>query len=296
MRLMVHMGFHKTASTHLQDLLNRNSTHLAERGIWYERQSGYPAHHGIAHPLLLGDSAPLEGMIANARAAGCHTAILSSEDLEAAPFNPVVPALIEQVAADRGIERIEWHAVIREPGSYFESLYAQLSWHTFVDALHMFSEVMKKGVLFMPEPFHGEHATPYWFYCFDYQPFLAAFAAAGGRNLYVHDHADRQPYPGWRMLERLGALDAIVEQVEDNGFNRRLPAEDVAAFLCERLREVVDDEASWAMVREVAVGHIATDQATLALLAQAVGTKFDASYRAALRQFGKFEPDTSIAA
>jgi len=288
MRLIVHMGFHKTASTHLQDLLNRNTGHLAGRGIWYEHQSGYPAHHSIAHPLLRGDSAPFKVMISNARASGCHTVIFSSEDLEAAPFNPVLPAQIEQVAADQGIDRIEWHAVIREPGSYSESLYAQLSWHTFADVLHMFSEVMKKGVLFMPEPFLGDHATPYWFYCFDYRPFFATFAAAAGRNLYVHDYADSRPFPGWRMLERLGALDAMVEPAEGDGFNRRLPPEDVAAFLCERLHEVAGDQATWAMVREVAASHIATDQATIPLLARTVGAKYGASYREALEQFGVF--------
>ena len=47
MRLIVHMGFHKTASTHLQALMNANHAAMAERGVWYEPRQ-YAAHHDIA--------------------------------------------------------------------------------------------------------------------------------------------------------------------------------------------------------------------------------------------------------
>src|SRR3546814_5872003 len=64
-----------------------------------------------------------------------------------------------RVAADHGFDEIEWHAVIREPGAYFESLHSQLSWHTYADSLTMFSEIMKKGVLFLPEPHYGDRKS-----------------------------------------------------------------------------------------------------------------------------------------
>src|SRR3546814_5746710 len=109
-------------------------------------------------------------------------------------------ALTEAAAAEAGIKTIEWHAVLREPGAYFESQHAQLSRHSYADAAHMFSEVMKKGVLFMPEPHFFPGAAPYWFFLFDYAPFLRTFAAPG-RRLFLHDYADRTPYPGWRLIE-----------------------------------------------------------------------------------------------
>ena len=293
MRLIVHLGFHKTASTHLQDLLNRNSERLAERGIWYERQDGYPAHHAAAHALMRGDSDPFEAMIVNAMGAGAHTLILSSEDLECVLFNAEVPALIEEVAAGFGIRHIEYHAAIREPGAYFESLYAQLSWHSYADALHMFSEVMKKGVLFMPEPFSGEHATPYWFYCFDYQPFFEAFAAS--RTLFVHDYADRAPYPGWRMIDRLRATDALVESGAGNA-NHRLDGMTIANHFCDRIGELLPAGEDRARLREIAYGHVSADQAFLPILARVVGERFADSHQASLRQFGLAEPEQSLAA
>jgi hypothetical protein len=289
MRLIVHMGFHKTASTHLQDLMNRNSTRLAERGVWYERQAGYPAHHDVANTLLVGDAAPFEAMIADAKAAGCHTVILSSENLEGVVFNAPIALLIEQVAADQSIADIEWHAAIREPGAYFESIHPQLSWHTYADGLHMFAEVMKKGVLFLPEPHPGDGATPYWFFCFDYHAFLTRFVADSGRRLFVHDYADRAPYPGWRLIDRLGLMDAMVEQAEGLGFNHRLPADQVAKFFRKRLREAAGDKDTWQMVREAVRTNMAANLATVPVYARAVGERYRESYRKALVEFGQWE-------
>jgi hypothetical protein len=294
MRLIVHMGFHKTASTHLQALMNANREALAARGIWYEYHR-FAAHHDIANPLLVSDAAPFEAMLANAREAGCHTAILSSENLEALPFNPGVAELIERSAAAHGVTGIEWHAALREPGAYFESIHSQLSWHTYADGLHMFSEVMKKGVLFLPEPHEGEGATPYWFFCFDYQPFLAGFAAPG-RRLLVHDYADRTPYPGWRLIDRLGALDALTEAPEEWGFNHRLTPDRAAKFFRARLRDAAGDAETWRMVRDAVRTNLQANFETVPVYAQAIAARYGDSYRAAIEQFGRWSEDKSAAA
>src|SRR3546814_10993658 len=72
----------------------------------------------------------------------------------------------------------------------------------------MFREVMKKGVLFMPEPHFFPGAAPYWFFLFDYAPFLRTFAAPG-RRLFLPDYADRTPYPGWRVIYRLARQSVV---------------------------------------------------------------------------------------
>lgn len=294
MRLIVHMGFHKTASTHLQALMNANREAMAEQGVWYEYHR-FAAHHDIANALLVGDAAPFEAMLVNARADGAHTAILSSENLEALPFNPAIAGLIEETAAANGIDAIEWHAAIREPGAYFASIHSQLSWHTYADGLHMLSEVMKKGVLYLPEPHRGEGATPYWFFCFDYQPFLESFAAPG-RALFVHDYADRDPYPGWRLVRRLGLLDAMTETPEEWGYNHRLTQQTAQKYFRKRLREAVDDHDTWRMVRDAAKAHMEANLATVPVYAEAVGARFGDSYRAAIEQFGGWDEDQAAAA
>src|SRR5258706_3853942 len=222
MRLIIHLGFHKTASTHLQHLLNGNAGALADRGIWYQHQAGYPAHHFAAWALMLGDAIQLEVMIRNAAAHNCHSVILSSEDLEAVPFNPQITALIEITAARLGVTEIEWHIVLREPGAYFSSLLAQLQHHVYGDSLVMLTEVMRKGMLFIADPLAGAAGTPYWFYCFDHYRHIAALAANTQHPVIVHDYADADPYPGWRLLDRPGALDAIVALPDGEDMNRRL--------------------------------------------------------------------------
>lgn len=285
MRLIVHLGFHKTASTHLQHLFNLNAEAMAARGVWYQPQGDYPAHHPAAWALLSGDSAPMEAMIANARDAGCHTVILSSEDLEGAIFNPGVAALIEEAAAASNVTAIEWHAAIREPGAYFESLVAQLSHHVYADALSLFVQAMQKGMIFIPEPQPGKAATPYWFYCFDYLAFLSGFAA-GGRRLFVHDYADRDPWPGWRLAERLGVRDALVKVPDAVGHNHRLPADAVEHFYRERVREAADGAVAWAQVREASEACLAASLAAAPALARAVGERYADSYAQAVRLFG----------
>src|SRR3546814_13558331 len=106
------MGFHKTASTHLQELMNCHSAALAARGIWYQPQAGYPAHHDTANPLLVGDAGPFEAMIGAAKAAGAHPMTLSSENLAGVVFTPELALLIELVAAVHVFDEIEWHAAI----------------------------------------------------------------------------------------------------------------------------------------------------------------------------------------
>lgn len=286
MRLIVHLGFHKTASTYLQHLFNLNCAAMAERGVWYAHQPDYPAHHPAAWALLSGDGAPLAAMIAEARKAGCGTVILSSEDLEGAVFNPGVAALIEDVANEGGVKAIEWHAAIREPGAYFESLMAQLSYHVYGDALSLFVQAMQKGTIFIPEPQPGRDATPYWFYCFDYHAFLSGFAAVPGRRLFVHDYADRDPYPGWRLAERLGVRDVLVEQPDVVGHNHRLPADAVEHFYRARLNEAVGGSVEWAMVREAAEQCMAASLSAVPVLARAVGRRYADSYATAIDLYG----------
>ncbi|HEU4960497.1 MAG TPA: hypothetical protein VFT56_08820 [Sphingomonas sp.] len=284
MRLIVHLGFHKTASTFLQQLLACNRDQLASRGFWYDAESVCGAHHPIANPLLAGDSTAFAAMIGRARHAGCHTILFSSENLEALPFVPEVAALVEATAAEAGVETIEWQAVLREPGAYFESLHSQFSRHSYADTGHMFSEVMKKGVLFMPEPHFFPGAAPYWFFCFDYAPFLQRFAASG-RRLFVYDYTDPVPYPGWAMIDQLGICSALTIVPSDEDRNHRLSPEQVRENFRARLFEAVNDPALWTLVTEAAETSIAASFATVGHYARAVGLRYADSHGRALDEF-----------
>jgi len=182
MQLLVHIGLHKTGSTYLQYLLNGNHAALARAGFWYAPQPGYPAHHHAAWRLLAGDGAPLAAMIADARQAGCHTLILSSEDLEGALHDPRPLAAIAAAAREGGVDAVAWHVVLREAGAVFASLFAQLQHHIYADSLQMFHDCLRRGHLFYDQPMPGE-GTPYWYYSFDVARDLGAANPGGAYEI-----------------------------------------------------------------------------------------------------------------
>src|SRR3546814_16937916 len=105
----------------------------------------------------------------------------------------------------------------------------------------MFSEIMKKGVLFLPEPHYGPGATPYWFFCFDYHAFLAGFAAMPGRQLFVHDYEDLDPYPDWRIVrvKDVATGQDLVDEVRWVKFSALDWAKDGSGFYYSRFPEQI---------------------------------------------------------
>lgn len=94
MKVVVHVGPHRTATTSIQSLLAASRSVLAEVGVWYPQcHTGATAHHVLAWKVLerdltaLGASndsrtarETLEEWIAEARSNDCATLLLSSED------------------------------------------------------------------------------------------------------------------------------------------------------------------------------------------------------------------------
>ena len=281
MRLIVHAGLHKTASTFLQHLLHDHREALAGRGVLYPRDDAFKAQHRAGWQLLDGDTTLLDGMLDEGVVRGCRAVILSSEDLEAALFNPGVARLVDEAAARVGAT-VEWHMVLREPGAYFASLHAQLQWHVYVDALWMFAEVMNKGGLYMHDPAPNWGGTPYWFYCFDAARYLDAFAASGHRPR-VHDYADDHPFPGWRLLAELGVLDLVERLPGAMGQNRRHGEDDVRAGYRARIAE-----AGGASLAAHVDAAVAASIAAVPDCARLVRERFKASHEQALATYGRW--------
>src|SRR5215469_8299606 len=133
MRLVFHIGLHKTGSTFLQGALHRNAPELRRRGVHYAPAGGLSAHHDIAWAMLRGDFGPLTSALTDPRIGGCDTVVLSSEDFESLLIVPQIAQEAEQLARTAGFDRIEWHASLRRQDEYFWSLYSEMSKHVFVD-------------------------------------------------------------------------------------------------------------------------------------------------------------------
>ncbi len=284
MKLILHPGLHKTGSTFLQHVLNDNSASLAARGTWYQPQAGYPAHHHACWQVLLGSPDPLVAMAAQARAAGCDTVLLSSEDLEGALYDDRPLAAIEAARQLADIDAVEWHVVLREPGSAFASLFAQLQHHVYADAFQLFYDVMQRGFVHMAQPMPGR-GTPYWYYAFDHAADLQRLAARTGASVFAHDFTASGPFPGASLLEHLGILDVIQVLPGEAARNARPSPDEVVQGFASRVEEAVPDGSAQSEIVEGFLTCMRNGMESLPSYASIIGKRYADSHAEALRLF-----------
>lgn len=210
MKLVMHLGTHKTGTTTFQRILSNNHYRLMENGIWWELE--YPIHHHAAWEVMSGGHGTLDTMVSNARRHGCGAVIVSSEEFEGSlKFHGMLDVL-QQAVRHNGITSIEWHVTLRNPGEYFASLYCELQKHFFQDLDQMYHDVRKKGYLHIDRPF-ADRPAPFCCFIFDYFRYLGEFrqqlAARDLGTLFVHDYTEEGPFPGWRILEPFNVIDQL---------------------------------------------------------------------------------------
>ncbi|RYF12364.1 MAG: hypothetical protein EOO77_17535 [Oxalobacteraceae bacterium] len=280
MRILAHCGLHKSASTNLQHLLHGHRDALIAGGIYYDFDGDFAAHHRVAWSLLAGDVEPCDRLLSRAAAHGADYVILSSEDLEGVLFDAGAARRLQASAARAGAS-LEWHMVLRDPGTYFVSLFAQLQCHVYADALTMFAEIMNKGGLYMHDPAPNWGGTPFWYYSFDHLRDLSRFAAETGHRIVAYDYRDGRPFPGWRILERVGALDLIGSMPGEAGQNRRHSTE----VVLDGYRARIAEAGGTSLQRHVDAA-VAASTASLEECAQLISERFGDSHAQALAAFG----------
>lgn len=284
MRLIVHTGLHKTGSTYLQHIMNDNHEALLEAGIYYEKQPGYPAHHFAAWDLLRGDASRFAAMVDEAYRRGCHTLIFSSEDLEGLIFARPTADLLTETALRHGAGSIEWHMCVRDPGEYFASLYAQLQYHVYADAVALLCDVMRDGMVMIIDPLQGE-GTPFWCYCFDHYRYISAFAQTQPHPLFVHDFKNADPFPGWGIAEAAGALDVIRTLPGADARNMRLRGDAVVSGYRSQVERLLGSSPHAARLLPLVEDHIRRSLSSIDEYAHAVSDQFAASTALAIDAF-----------
>ncbi len=288
MKLILHPGLHKTGSTYLQHVLNDNHAQLAARGVWYQPQEGYPAHHHACWQVLTGSPDPLVDMARQARAADCDTLLFSSEDLEGALYDDRPLAAIAEAMQVAGIDTVEWHLVLREPGAAFASLFAQLQHHVYADAFQLFYDVMHRGFIHMTEPMPGK-GTPYWYYAFDHAAELERLAESTEAPVFAHDFAAQAPFPGAGLLGHLGILDAVHRLPGEAARNARPSSDEVVQGFAARVEEAVPDEAAQAQIVDGFLTCMRNGLESVPSYASIIGKAYAQSHAEALKVFAPEE-------
>ena len=223
MKIILHIGLHKTGSTYLQTLFQQTARLFRPRGIFYQANS----HHSIAWAVLRGDFAPLQQVIREARTACCETVVISAEDFENLLLDTAAARALEASLFEIGVTEIDWVICIRSQDEYFWSLYSQMSRHVYLDPFSMFYQVMLNGCLRVPTA-QPEAGLAYWIFCFDYARFIPIFAEAIRGRLLIDDFAQRSPFPLYKLFEFLGIADTLSPEILAVSRNERLPKRDIA--------------------------------------------------------------------
>ena len=132
MKLVIHMGLHKTASTTFQNFLHLNRDQLFDAGVLYPKIEEDSSHFEIPSRLLKNDWKFIESFLLEnfneAKTKKINTVFISSEDFETILIENFLGSQFENLALKIGYSSIHWECVLRNQWEYFNSLYAQLSW------------------------------------------------------------------------------------------------------------------------------------------------------------------------
>ena len=108
MRVVIHAGTHKTATTSFQGLLQHQSSSLQSKGVFYPG-SGWFGCTLLVRRILQGDYSLLEEAMSNTLSSNCRTLLISHEDLETClATSPEIALRMEELFRMRGFTEIIW--------------------------------------------------------------------------------------------------------------------------------------------------------------------------------------------
>jgi hypothetical protein len=209
MKVVIHAGRHKTATSSIQKFLAGNEAVLAEQhGILYPSEGRDPKQH-FHHPLFRSvvedlkapDPQIIEAAVSRAQHLGCHTVLFSSEMLSRGNLDRAHFELLKQTFTQYDLRIILY---LRNQGDFLESTYANR---------------IRFGLLSAPDRISDLDAH------LDYYNFVARFADVFGKNaLHVRSY-DNALHRGVLVdfLEAIGVSQHEGIRFDQERANERLP-------------------------------------------------------------------------
>jgi hypothetical protein len=180
MRLVIHCGCHKTATTTFQRFCDLNRALLLQARICYPKYREHDQHSNLMWRIQREGTEAFGRFLRDAVAAQAgafDTLLLSGEDFENAIVDLALAQELEAQAHAAGFEDIRWVVVTRRPEDYAKAIYAEKSKHNVVLSKDIVQQALsQRGCLYV--------ATRYYNYIFvlDYARFADRFAnAVAGR-------------------------------------------------------------------------------------------------------------------
>ena len=131
MKLVIHIGLHKTGTTSFQNFLHFNRDSLLEAGVFYPEMGEHESHWVIPNQIIRNNwdyvKNYMKDSLSNARKANVNTVFISSEDFELFLFEGYLASKFENLVLDLGYSKIYWVSVLRNQCEYFNSIYSEMS-------------------------------------------------------------------------------------------------------------------------------------------------------------------------
>lgn len=131
-RIILHIGTHKTATTHIQDSLHANRKRLKQHGVIFPHIGQTRGQHGLASawiklpmPYSLTDAERSWKRLARVYGRGDHTVVVSSEELSRLRPHRVNMAQLRDWL--QGFDEIRILCCLRNQASFLQSVYQQVS-------------------------------------------------------------------------------------------------------------------------------------------------------------------------
>jgi len=235
-KLIIHAGTHKTATTSFQSKCMHHREELMDSGILYpvlnfkpENKNIYKLLGGNIHKLSLiqqhsyllrllqQDSEEdvkrffLESLeIAHSK--GCEYVLISGEDLENCLIDNSLAQRIVEIGISAGFSNIQWVFTKRDGVDYFYSLYYQLATQRVTcNPLSLIESIDQNGYFVVSNP------NGVFFFVFDLSRRVTALEEKIGCDIDILSYVDfLEIAPGFNLIKRLASTENSIDYFKSN--------------------------------------------------------------------------------
>jgi len=275
MRLILHSGTHKTATTTFQGICFKYKELLSKDSLYYPSLiplsenkylmkifhknnfnfSEYNNHSPLAWLIQEHDfnsiSKFFKTIYKKAIRLDCNNVLICGEDFENLLVDQYLAKEFSTILKNIGFENIEWVFVKRDPFSYLKSIYSELSKHNLiVNFEKLYKQVWEKGFL----TYAGDFYT--WKFIFDFNYFkdkfdnsLASKSSLFSFKDFTHEFVGKILLS--RYLTKSSIEDLIKNGVSHHYANKSLPALNIEfRYICNYLG-VVESNSNYKSNKKI---------------------------------------------
>jgi len=204
MKIVIHFGLHKTASSSFQTFLYVNRLALQDVGVFYPKIDNDKSHFQIPSAIIKNEWSFVKSFLKKAFDEAINnklkTVFISSEDFETIIVENYRASYFENLAYEVGFSKIHWLGVVRKQWDYFNSLYSQLS----SDGATLNYSAMGHDIIHYGHTSIGT-GTFRWQFAFDYDIFIDRFLdnISGSLSVYKFDSFIEDEFVGKKFINSI---------------------------------------------------------------------------------------------